>query len=166
MAQIGDRVLDPQVDFCFSEEPAVKIPEVPPKRWVCREVADACEALRDAEAKFEEIARRRAKVRDVRARALPRLEPLGYDRNKNAYWVFPRRDTLQMEAVPRPRPASPLRIWVEDRSGPTPAWSFYEGTETLRQLAASLDERGVRERALKDALADHLPVFGLDDVDD
>jgi len=24
----------------------------------------------------------------------------------------------------------------------------------------------VRERALKDALADHLPVFGLDDVDD
>ena len=34
------------------------------------------------------------------------------------------------------------------------------------QLAASLDERGVRERALKDALADHLPVFGLDDVDD
>ena len=32
--------------------------------------------------------------------------------------------------------------------------------------AASLDDRGVRERALKDALADHLPVFGLDDVDD
>ena len=29
-----------------------------------------------------------------------------------------------------------------------------------------MDERGVRERALKDALADHLPVFGLDDVDD
>ena len=48
----------------------------------------------------------------------------------------------------------------------TPAWSFYEGTEVLRQLAASLDERGVRERALKDALADHAPVFGLDDVDD
>ena len=85
-------------------------------------------ALRDAEAKFEEIARRRAKVRDVRARALPRLEPLGYDRNKNAFWVFPRRDK-QMEAVPRPRPASPLRIWVEDRSGAAPAWSFYEGTE-------------------------------------
>jgi len=166
MAQIGDRTLDPQVDFCFSEEPVPKVPEVPPKRWVCREVADACEALRDAEAKFDEIARRRAKVRDIRARALPRLEPLGYDRNKNAYWVFPRRDTLAMESVPKPRPASPLRIWVEDRSGQTPAWSFYEGTEVLKQLAASLDDRGVRERALKDALADHLPVFGLDDVDD
>ena len=33
MAQIGDRVLDPQVDFCFSEEPVPKVPEVPPKRW-------------------------------------------------------------------------------------------------------------------------------------
>ena len=53
MAQVGDRVLDPQVDFCFSEEPVPKVPEIPPKRWVCREVADACEALRDAEAKFE-----------------------------------------------------------------------------------------------------------------
>ena len=42
----------------------------------------------------------------------------------------------------------------------------YEGTEVLKQLADSLDDRGVRERALKDALADHLPVFGLDDVDD
>ena len=38
--------------------------------------------------------------------------------------------------------------------------------EVLKQLADSLDDRGVRERALKDALADHLPVFGLDDVDD
>ncbi len=166
MATVGDRVLDPQVDFCFSEEPVPKVPEVPPKRWVCREVADACEALRDAEARLEDIARRRAKVRDIRARALPRLEPLGYDRNKNAYWIFPRRDTLQMEAVPKPRPASPLRIWVEDRSGAAPSWSFYEGTEVLKQLADSLDERGIRERALKDALADHLPVFGLDDVDD
>ena len=73
---------------------------------------------------------------------------------------------MAMESIPKPRPASPLRIWVEDRSGQTPAWSFYEGTEVLKQLADSLDERGVRERALKDALADHLPVFGLDDVDD
>ena len=41
MAQVGDRVLDPQVDFCFSEEPVPAAPVIPPKRWVCREVADA-----------------------------------------------------------------------------------------------------------------------------
>ena len=119
----------------------------------------------DAEAKFEEIARRRAKVRDVRARALPRLEPLGYDRNKNAYWVFPRRDTLQMEAVP---PAAGVAFTHLGRGpvGRRRRGPSTKGTEVLRQLAASLDERGVRERALKEALADHPPVFGLDDDDD
>ena len=165
MAEVEGRILDPQVDFCFSEEPVVKTLKIEPKRWVCREVAAACEALRDAEGKLDDIGRRRAKGRDARARALPRLEPLGFDRDNNAYWLFPRRDTLEIESVPRPRPASPLRVWVETRGTGAPSWKFHDAS-AIQSLADSLDGRGARERALKDALADHLPVFGLDDCDD
>ena len=71
----------------------------------------------------------------------------------------------EIESVPRPRPASPLRVWVETRSSGAPSWKFHDAS-SIQQLADSLDGRGARERALKDALADHLPVFGLDDCDD
>ena len=60
------------------------------------------------------------------------------------------------------QPAASLR----QRHELVSARSVFGQPSRVAKLAASLDERGVRERALKEALADHLPVFGLGDVDD
>ena len=59
------------------------------RRWVVRELADACGALRDAEQREDEQRRRRLRAAERRTRALPRLEPLGTDAREDA----PRQDT-------------------------------------------------------------------------
>jgi hypothetical protein len=132
------------------------------KRWVTRELADAYEALRDVELRLEETERRRARAQDVRAHALPRMEPLGSDRHRDVYWTFPRHDVAESDSSP-PRPPSPVRVWKERRAPPdaastTPTWGFYVGDDAVRRLALSLDERGVRERDLRATLLDLLPL--------
>ena len=132
------------------------------KRWVTRELADAYEALRDVELRLEETERRRARAQDVRAHALPRMEPLGSDRHRDVYWTFPRLDVAESASAP-PRPPSPVRVWKERRAPPdaastTPTWGFYVGDDAVRRLALSLDERGVRERDLRATLLDLLPL--------
>ena len=104
----------------------------------------------------------RDRAQDVRAHALPRMEPLGSDRHRDVYWTFPRLDVAESASAP-PRPPSPVRVWKERRAPPdaastTPTWGFYVGDDAVRRLALSLDERGVRERDLRATLLDLLPL--------
>ena len=84
-------------------------------RWVLRELADACEALRDAEQRADDRARRRERRRDARARALPRLEPLGRDRDGHAY-PRPRRNLKSRAGRVRGLSA----FWPRRRRDPPP----------------------------------------------
>ena len=128
----------------------------------CREVADACEALRDAEAKFEEIARRRAKVRDIRARALPRLEPLSYDKKQKRLLGVPSARHFTTSAVPKPRPRR--RSESGSRTGRVRRRRRPSTRARVRAAIGGLARRAGCPRArLKDGEADHLPVFGLDE---
>lgn len=143
------------------------------KRWIVKELADAYEALRDAEAKADEDARRRTKAAERRRSAVPRIDPLGSDRYFDTYWVFPRDcdDPKNRNKAPTDENATaPLRVWrrrdprsaapvdvVVVGDGTHPTWTVFVGDRDIRCLANSFVDRGVRERDLKAALHDLLP---------
>lgn len=111
------------------------------------------------------------------------LQPLGFDRHHHRYWLFPNLPGLyvedlglseetspsssltstdvQMEASPTPRPPSPPSQPVKgsprqpvDERGRV-RWYCYTSEEEVEELLAALDVRGVREKALQEALTVH-----------
>ncbi|KAJ1447785.1 hypothetical protein M885DRAFT_624049 [Pelagophyceae sp. CCMP2097] len=118
-----------------------------PKRWVLRELGEAYEALRDADARAARELARRLRFADRRAQTFPRLEVLGIDRDGCKYWTLPADG------------GKAARVWrtAVPAGREEPPWAVYVGDAAVRALAAALDDRGIRERDLKAAILDSLP---------
>ncbi|GBG24072.1 Histone-lysine N-methyltransferase trr [Hondaea fermentalgiana] len=112
------------------------------QQQVQREVQRAEKDLSDKgdklHARREELEATRVDLeRQIRERAI-RMEPVGYDRYFNRYWVF---DTLALPVV-----------FVE--MARTGQWGVFWSQDEVKQLLASLDIRGARENALYHTLSD------------
>jgi len=146
------------------------------KKLVIRQLVNANVALRENQIKANNHDRRCRRAAKRRHTIFPRIDPLGTDRHFHSYWLFPtdldterRIDTTNLIVWRRLRSESE-EIAPDTRLGPhnsieqispesnPSAWSAYVGVENIRQLAQSLDDRGVRERELKNALYDILPL--------
>ncbi|KAH8073670.1 hypothetical protein JL721_2979 [Aureococcus anophagefferens] len=154
-------VFDPPPPPPPDDDDAMDVDAMPPlsldgearrKRWVTRELADAYEALRDVELRLEETERRRARAQDVRAHALPRMEPLGSDRHRDVYWAF-RAGAAESASSP-PRPPSPVRVWKErrapDAASTTPTWASTPATTPAppRSLGEAASARDLKATLL------------------
>eukprot|EP00850_Spirogloea_muscicola_P005371 SM000024S07833 [mRNA] locus=s24:859927:867669:+ [translate_table: standard] len=72
-------------------------------------------------------------------------DPIGWDRHHKRYWSFSAdRSVLFVEEAREPRQAA--------GDGPCGTWKGYDTREELAALLAALNEKGVREMALKEAL--------------
>eukprot|EP00850_Spirogloea_muscicola_P002251 SM000008S22340 [mRNA] locus=s8:1154116:1161870:- [translate_table: standard] len=72
-------------------------------------------------------------------------DPIGWDRHHNRYWSFAAdRSVLFVEEAREPTQAA--------GDGPRGTWKGYDTREELTALLAALNEKGVREMALKEAL--------------
>jgi hypothetical protein len=83
-----------------------------------------------------------------------RTEPIGFDRDFNAYWCFENNPRLWVQSFNRSEPTS---VCGESYLNSKPSlvsctWAAYENIADVWLLVDALDERGVREKALKSAL--------------
>ncbi|KAL1524405.1 hypothetical protein AB1Y20_019300 [Prymnesium parvum] len=124
--------------------------------WVLNELRDAYvklhESLKHEKDEFER-ARRREQLLAVRGRT----ELLGIDRYGRRYWAFDTSGGADTNIWVQPRTddlRGVIRESPPDASVPD-AWQFFSGDEDCLAIAASLDSRGIRERALQSALRAH-----------
>ena len=124
-----------------------------------------------------ELARLREELRE--ASSCVNLQPLGCDRNHHRYWLFPNLPGLFVEtpsqatpvtSKPSPSPSQTATSLPPSQDTPMPRpqslptessaaggggvrWACYATEEELEELLSALDVRGVREKALKEALS-------------
>lgn len=84
-----------------------------------------------------------------------RTQPLGQDRNGDYYWRFDGDDRMFVEHRQRNAPEGTSVKGLDTASFPTnytSTWSIYGNITELAMLVDALDDRGVRELALKQAI--------------
>eukprot|EP00622_Pseudochattonella_farcimen_P003335 FR738487.1.p1 GENE.FR738487.1~~FR738487.1.p1 ORF type:complete len:225 (+),score=9.55 FR738487.1:95-676(+) len=130
------------------------------QRWMLDIVKDCYVALKNAKDEVKRLRKLGQQRKELAKLGGPRMTPLGTDRHGTRYIVFATDPT-------------PARIWIDTRrchDVATPGesgvpltsrgecWSWVASATKIRQLAASLDPRGKKERALQEAILAHMAV--------
>jgi len=106
----------------------------------------------------------RARRREQLCAVAGRTEQLGMDRYGRRYWAFDAGGGVEAALYVQPRTADVRRVLTApppDAPAAADAWQHFTGDEACLAIAASLDSRGVRERALQSALRAHVQLSAL-----
>ena len=155
-------------------------------RWMTAAVRDAYVALAECKTRAAGGERDHERLRELARVGGVRAEPLGVDRWGRRYWDFDGAAAAPAAAAEGDGGGGggdgggggggggddeEPSVWVQpcveemggtlvgtppDAGGDGGAWQYFRGADALRALAASLDPRGVRERALQSALLHRL----------
>lgn len=150
----------------------------PGGRWLTMEVRDCHVALFEVrKLKSEQLlhGRRQLALSELSVRG----EVLGRDRYGCRYWALEDDPANPAEATNRDERGVPMPVvWVQPRTKelqggiPTPhagavegrrfgEWECFRGAEALSALSASLDHRGLWEKALQERLKQHVAAFAM-----
>jgi hypothetical protein len=157
--------------------------EVPTKRgqepavWRTPLLHKAVKMLPEMVMKHERIEAEKI-FQDTLKKSFVRSDPIGVDRSYSRYWLFERdKSRLYVEIIkPKHSVETVLHFGTNDTKGDhftatrpemhVSEWAFFKSKEQVMALLKSLDDRGVRERALKRAFEERLPALLEELVED